>query len=175
VCELQQLRFLDFSDNLLTELPESIARLQRLECLLLVFNRLERLPNSICTMINLHLLWLGSNRLRRLPRDFGRLQNLDWGFRHTSSSVVDGNPLVEPPVEICKQGVESIAAYFSRQEEKEGNGHHHHRSGSHRRHHQEPPADDDDEAYLSRNVGYDSAAAEADGYRRGSDYRQKVY
>jgi hypothetical protein len=118
LCELYSLRFLDFSDNLLTELPANIANLQRLECLLLVFNRLERLPDAVCRMTSLHLLWLGNNRLRRLPRQFGNLRNLDWGFRHTSSSVIDGNPITEPPVDVCKKGVDAIARYFNQQDDE---------------------------------------------------------
>lgn len=116
LCDLASLRFLDFSDNLLPDLPDNVSRLHNLESLILVFNRLERIPDSVCDMINLHVLWLGNNRLRRLPRNFGRLRNLDWGFRHTSSSVIDGNPITHPPLDVCKKGVEAIARYFAQSE-----------------------------------------------------------
>ena len=55
---------------------------------------------------------LGNNRLSTLPKRFGQLTNLDWGLRHTSSSVLDGNPLRRPPLDVCKQGVEAIAKYL---------------------------------------------------------------
>lgn len=119
LCELPSLRFLDFSDNLLPDLPDNIAKLHSLESLVLSFNRLERLPESICDMINLHVLWLGNNRLRRLPKNFGRLRNLDWGFRHTSSSVIDGNPMTQPPIDVCKKGTEAIARYFASSSESD--------------------------------------------------------
>jgi len=93
-------------------MPDSVSRLQNLESLLLVFNQLERLPDSICSLTGLHLLWLGNNRLRALPRRFGQLRNLDWGLRHTSSAVIDGNPMERPPMDVCKKGIDAIAKYF---------------------------------------------------------------
>jgi len=110
--ELTSLRFLDLSDNQLCDLPESISKLGKLESLLVAFNQLERLPNSICSLTGLHMLWLGNNRLRALPNRFGQLCNLDWGQGHTSSSVIDGNPMERPPVDVCKKGVDAIAKYF---------------------------------------------------------------
>jgi len=95
------------------EMPESISKLQKLESLLLFFNQLERLPDSICSLAGLHLLWLGNNRLHALPRRFGQLRNLDWGLRHTSSAVIDGNPMERPPLDVCKKGIDAIAKYFS--------------------------------------------------------------
>lgn len=168
------LRFLDLSDNLLSELPEEIARLQRLEGLLLVFNRLTHLPHSICSMVNLHLLWLGSNRLRKLPPDFGQLLNLDWGFRHTSSSVIDGNPLEEPPVEVCKQGADAIAGYFDRLQPDDEDLRE--RRGSRRRH----ESDDEEDMYSpvhdAEYYGEDPAAAsDAADYQYGSDRRRRLH
>jgi Leucine-rich repeat (LRR) protein len=51
ICDLLELRFLDLSDNLISDLPPTIARLQGLESLLLVYNRITRLPDSICGMV----------------------------------------------------------------------------------------------------------------------------
>ena len=95
------------------DLPDSISKLRNLESLLLVFNQLERLPDSICSLSSLHMLWLGNNRLKVLPRRFGQLSNLDWGQRHMSSSVIDGNPMDRPPIGVCKNGVDAIARYFA--------------------------------------------------------------
>jgi len=115
---MRALRFLDLSDNLITKIPDNISQLNNLESLVLVYNRIDRLPDSVCDMVNLHVLWLGNNRLHSLPTGFGRLKNLDWGFRHTSSSVIDGNPMLSPPTEICKRGVDAIARYFSEHNKK---------------------------------------------------------
>jgi len=95
------------------EVPDSISKLRRLESLLLFFNQIERLPDSLCSLANLRMLWLGSNRLRKLPNCFGQLINLDWGVRHMSSAVIDGNPMDRPPIDVCKKGVEAIAKYFA--------------------------------------------------------------
>lgn len=113
ICDLANLQFLDASDNMLKELPAEISSLKNLESLLLIFNRLSELPDSICEMKELRVLWLGKNNLRRLPTNFGQLRHLDWGYRHTSSSVIDGNPMQHPPLEVCKKGVEAISKYFA--------------------------------------------------------------
>jgi len=110
--ELSCLRFLDLSDNQMFELPDGMSKLRKIESLLLSFNQLERLPDSICSLTSLHMLWLGNNRLHALPRRFGQLTNLTWGLGHTSSSVIDGNPLRRPPLDVCKKGVDAIAKYF---------------------------------------------------------------
>jgi len=102
------------------ELPDGMSKLRRLESLLLVFNQLERLPDSLCSLTGLHMLWLGNNRLQALPKRFGQLEKLDWGLRYTCSSVIDGNPLRRPPVDVCKKGVDAIAKYFDDNESTVG-------------------------------------------------------
>lgn len=113
--ELVALRFLDLSSNRLQELPPEIGLLTGLESLVLAYNRLRQLPDSVCDMVGLHMLWIGFNRISRLPAGFGNLRNLDWGTRgHTQSLALDGNPLVSPPIEVCRQGVLAIEAYFAK-------------------------------------------------------------
>ena len=65
-------------------------------------------------MTSLRCLWLGDNQITKLPPKFGQLHNLDWGAtgRHMLSSIIDGNPLQEPPIHVCRQGVIAIAQYF---------------------------------------------------------------
>ena len=116
VTELRNLQFLDMSDNRLVELPEAIENLEKLHSLLFFINKLSRLPDAICKMVHLRCLWLGDNNLRRLPRKFGNLRNLDWGFRHTQSTVIDGNPMTHPPIDVCKRGVGAIRRYFDEAE-----------------------------------------------------------
>ncbi|KAI0212628.1 hypothetical protein LSAT2_002427 [Lamellibrachia satsuma] len=113
LCQLTQLEFLDLSDNKLVTLPESISSLTNLQTFLLFMNNLSAIPDSLCRLVGLRVLWVGSNNLVELPRDFGRLKSLDWGYSHTSSAAIDGNPLRRPPVEVCKQGIVAIAKYFT--------------------------------------------------------------
>jgi Leucine-rich repeat (LRR) protein len=112
VLDLPMLQFLDLADNELTELPEAISKLQGLHTLILFINKLSTLPDSICNLPSLRCLWIGNNNITRLPRNFGKLKHLDWGFRHTQSTVIDGNPMGNPPLDVCKRGVEAIARYF---------------------------------------------------------------
>ncbi|XP_064607052.1 uncharacterized protein LOC135471671 [Liolophura sinensis] len=112
VCQLKNLQFLDLSDNHLVNLPEEIGELKQLVTLLLFYNDLTSLPDSLCSLTELTCLWVGNNRIQQLPRRFGNLRKLDWGVRYTSSTL-DGNPLIHPPIEICRMGPEAIEKYLS--------------------------------------------------------------
>ncbi|XP_048763591.2 malignant fibrous histiocytoma-amplified sequence 1 homolog [Ostrea edulis] len=111
LCQLENLEFLDMSDNKLTVLPVSISNMKNLHTLLLFLNNLSKLPDSLCEMTELYCLWIGNNNISRLPQNFGNLKNLDWNERYTSS-VLDGNPLTYPPLEICRQGVRAIDRFL---------------------------------------------------------------
>ncbi|CAL1543206.1 unnamed protein product [Lymnaea stagnalis] len=110
LCEITALVFLDASDNMIKLLPKKISKLKNLETLLLFINQLTKLPDTIVQMTELRCLWLGNNQIKALPKGFGYLTKLDWKDRYTSSTL-DGNPLVNPPFEICRQGPEAIEKY----------------------------------------------------------------
>ena len=112
ICGLKNLEFLDLSDNYMSELPAEIRNLKKLEALLLFLNELKELPDGICELEELRTLWIGNNQITELPRKFGDLHELDWGTRHTPSTAVDGNPLIHPPIEICKRGIDHIAIFL---------------------------------------------------------------
>lgn len=116
ICNLPCLEFLDFSDNRIVELPEEIGKLQILTTLLLFSNCLQELPETLCDLTELRCLWLGANRLRRLPKNFGHLTKLD-GHQGFSSMVLDGNPLVHPPLDICHLGIAVIRHFLESAEE----------------------------------------------------------
>ena len=109
---MTSLRFLDFSDNSLLSLSERLACLERLESLLLFANLLRALPSNIGLLTDLRCLWVGNNRLRSLPHSVTALEKLDWGRLHTWSPALDGNPLKDPPLDVCKRGVTAIETYF---------------------------------------------------------------
>lgn len=111
ITSLEALEFLDVSDNLLVSIPEDVSKLINLKTLLLNYNKLIQLPDSLCELTDLECLWLGNNRLKSLPSNFGKLVHLDWGYRYTSS-VLENNPLVNPPIEICRLGPKKINQYF---------------------------------------------------------------
>ena len=113
VFSLDQLEFLDASDNKLSRLSHRIGELAKLEALLLLFNVLEDLPESLGECSNLRNMWLGMNRLTCIPRGVGRLRHLDWA-EHTHSSNLEGNPLVCPPIEVCRGGPGTIEEYYRR-------------------------------------------------------------
>lgn len=111
VCEVESLEFLDLSDNHLVTIPDTISSLVNLRTLLLCYNKIMQLPDTICDLTWLECLWLGHNRLRSLPSNFHKLDGIEWGLRY-SSSVLEYNPLVTPPVEICRKGPVAIKEYF---------------------------------------------------------------
>jgi Leucine-rich repeat (LRR) protein len=80
--EMPSVESLDISDNQLTELPESVSRMYKLRELNLSENKIRFLPDSIT---KLHYLTV-----------------LHWG----------GNPLVTPPPEVARRGVDAIRNYF---------------------------------------------------------------
>jgi hypothetical protein len=56
---------------------------------------------------NLTTLWLGRNRLRTLPRTLTQLKQLDWKHNYLST-ILDENPLLNPPLSICRLGFTKI-------------------------------------------------------------------
>lgn len=114
LCEMFSLTFLDLSSNHLTELPEELGDLERLESLLLFQNELKELPKSLGKLVNLRTLWFGNNKIARLPRELLNLRYLGWEDEGTFnlSTILEGNPLEEPPHDICQLGLAAIRDYF---------------------------------------------------------------
>ncbi|PAA65120.1 hypothetical protein BOX15_Mlig021248g2, partial [Macrostomum lignano] len=112
VLRCTQMEFLDISDNMLQKVPKAIRRLTNLETLMVFSNQLRGLPDEICDLVQLRCVWLGFNKVANLPKNFGRLKLLDWSWHYTST-ILNENPLVHPPLEICKQGADEIERYFA--------------------------------------------------------------
>lgn len=109
VCEMYSLRHLDAHFNELRGLPAVIGKLTNLEYLNLSsnFSDLTELPDTFGDLINLKELDLSNNQIHALPDTFGRLDNL-------AKLNLEENPLVIPPVEVVKQGVEAVKVFMAK-------------------------------------------------------------
>ena len=113
ICYMKALRFLDISMNKITEIPEQIQNLNlTLETLILLDNELKGIPESLCKCINLQTLWLASNQIKVLPKNFRSLKKLDWTT--DDQCCIDGNPMENPPMKICKLGIKEIIKYLEK-------------------------------------------------------------
>lgn len=118
LCYLSKsLLFLDLSYNYLRQLPSSVQHLKQLRTFLLLGNRLKNVPDSICQLSKLETLWLGDNKLKELPKNFSQLKHLDWHHHCELSSNFEGNPLENPPLDICRKGMDAIEQYFKKKQE----------------------------------------------------------
>ncbi|CAF0872933.1 unnamed protein product [Rotaria sordida] len=115
LCYLSKsLLFLDLSYNYLRQLPSSIHNLKQLRTLLLLGNHIKILPDAICQLLKLETLWLGDNKLKELPKNFSQLKHLDWHYHCELSSNFEGNPLENPPLNVCRKGMEAIEEYLKK-------------------------------------------------------------
>ncbi len=118
LCYLSKsLLFLDLSHNYLRQLPASIQHLKQLRTFLLLGNRINTLPDTLCQLTKLETLWLGDNKLKELPKNFFELRHLDWHHYCELSSNFEGNPLENPPLDICRKGMEAIEEYLKKNQE----------------------------------------------------------
>lgn len=113
LCDIATLEFIDLSDNKIGRIPPVIAQLEKLMTLLIFKNKIMEVPESIGDLSELRTFWIGENKIKRLPRQIANLKHLDWGESHTPSAALDGNPLVYPPLTICKQGPKALKDFFS--------------------------------------------------------------
>ncbi|CAD5231235.1 unnamed protein product [Bursaphelenchus okinawaensis] len=86
---------IDLSSNKIRSLPNGLSVLTELKVMNLRGNQLKDLPGDIGTM-NVRSLDLGNNLLIRLPVEFCKLGGcVDF--------KVDGNPLIEPPMNVVRR------------------------------------------------------------------------
>ncbi|KAI5569261.1 hypothetical protein BDE02_12G067000 [Populus trichocarpa] len=109
ICEMRFLCHLDAHFNELRGLPLAIGNLANLEILNLSsnFSDLKELPETFGDLMNLKELDLSNNQISALPDTFGRLDNL-------TKLNLDQNPLVIPPAEVVKEGVEAVKTFMAK-------------------------------------------------------------
>ena len=108
---LSNLTHLYLSQNQLKNISESIGNLSNLTDLRLSRNRLTNIPESMGNLSNLFYLSLYSNQLKNISESIGNLSN-------STELYLSGNPLVAPPPEVVKKGIEAIREYFRQLKEK---------------------------------------------------------
>lgn len=120
ISELPNLTFLNLGNNQLSSIPDSISQLHNLTVLHLYENKLTLFPKAIYDLHSLQYLNLSNstgngNLIKEIAADIINLKNL----KHLS---IEGNPLIDPPMEVVSNGIEAIKQYFH-QIEKEGIDH----------------------------------------------------
>lgn len=107
--DMKSLRNLDVHFNELHGLPLTIGKLANLEILNLSsnFTDLTVLPETFGDLTNLKELDLSNNQIHALPDTFGRLDNL-------VKLNLQENPLVIPPVEVVKKGVDAVKIFMAK-------------------------------------------------------------
>ena len=68
--KLRKLIFLDFTDNMIGELPDMFGNLELLEMLWLNRNKIKTIPKSLSLLKNLRLIQLANNFITDIPSDF---------------------------------------------------------------------------------------------------------
>jgi len=106
ICHYKHLTQLYLNNNALQVLPAAVClHLHNLRDLDLSFNLLTNLPMEIGELQNLENLLFYSNRITALPVEMGRL----WRIKEIGH---DGNPLIYPPSEVLPGGTEAVFAYL---------------------------------------------------------------
>jgi hypothetical protein len=103
-------RSLHLQCNAITLLSDWVGQLTALEELHLSHNQLTSLPASLGRLVHLRKLCVDHNQLAALPECLRLLDKLE-------DVEVENNPLSSPPIEVCRDGVGSINAYFARRME----------------------------------------------------------
>ena len=119
---------LNLEHNQLTSLPNELQHLKNLTTLLLANNKLEQLPATITDLDKLELLHVANNKIKELPEDDlscmislkqinianNEIKMLPFSLARLPLQGISlsGNPLVFPPMSVCRQGLGKIKQYL---------------------------------------------------------------
>ncbi|XP_013412426.1 malignant fibrous histiocytoma-amplified sequence 1 homolog [Lingula anatina] len=128
LCGLTNLEELYLDENQLSDIPVDISRLKVLRIFNLSRNAFTTFPTALCGLTNLEKLNLDINQLSDIPVDIIRLTKLESlhlvgkNITHLPPQMknmeslrqldVYGNPLVQPPKNTAKRGLDAIKRYF---------------------------------------------------------------
>jgi len=104
--EFTKLEVLDARDNKLTSLCKVLDRLINLRTLYLRNNDISEIPISLQELKQLKTVSIPQNRIEKFPSWFFKIQNVS----------IDGNPTIDPPLEVLNRGVDSVRNYFLERE-----------------------------------------------------------
>lgn len=134
------LETLSIAINQLKHLPRTIGNLVNLTFLDLHYNQLESLPPGLCNLTNLTTLNIAAQHynLHELPPGIGNLKSLkefNMGecyikllpdsfiyLTNLKTLKLDGNPLVDPPLDVVKQGKDAIMEHIKNRSGSSGRG-----------------------------------------------------
>ncbi|XP_035679062.1 malignant fibrous histiocytoma-amplified sequence 1 homolog [Branchiostoma floridae] len=99
------LQVLEVAMNKLKHLPEAIDRLKVIKRIDAGENKIASVPKTMCNLSKLEWLSVMDNCIQELPDTFGQLAS---SLKYLSTT---NNPLVQPPYEVCEQGIQAILKY----------------------------------------------------------------
>lgn len=107
ISELGKLEVLDLRNNYIKSLGKEIGKLENLKCLYLRDNELIDIPFELSLLPQLVTVFVGGNKIEKFPSWFFEIENI----------IIDGNPIMEPPVEVHHRGIEAIKNYYKERQQ----------------------------------------------------------
>ena len=116
IFNLWNIRKLFASFNQFEEIPSEIAKLPNLQQVTFSHNKINSIPKNIGNLRNLSYFDLAHNQIEELPPELLN-SNLEIYYENDIFKIRRGlnlydNPLMKPPLEVVKQGKQSIKSYF---------------------------------------------------------------
>ncbi|XP_035679870.1 malignant fibrous histiocytoma-amplified sequence 1 homolog [Branchiostoma floridae] len=106
---LSHLEKFNASSNKLKVLPPSVCRCTELTYINIANNMIHHLPLNIGNLVKVEHFDLQGNNISCLPVTFDRIKALR---KSASKLLLEGNPLIHPPIDVCLQGMYRIHTHL---------------------------------------------------------------